>query len=178
MSAASASSSEVNAENVHNRNIGIGDSDKNKTSSVKKKQDGNINSGTNTVIKVKSVIPRRRQDLLKWYGWGYKDSMFHLNDETASFTGDNFECYCPAGLPIPKIAKIFETGRPECSTKSYLPTRVGENARSASNRQYHRSDHSDLSACVSVSHCSSQTDGPISMRLLSRYAMFDKNRFS
>ncbi|KAI8436225.1 hypothetical protein MSG28_004292 [Choristoneura fumiferana] len=53
-----------------------------------------------------------QQDLLKWYGWGYKDSMFHLNDETASFTGDK----------MPGQQTIGST--------------------------YHRSDHSDLSACV------------------------------
>ncbi|XP_022125183.2 alkyldihydroxyacetonephosphate synthase [Pieris rapae] len=43
-----------------------------------------------TEIKVKSVIPRKRQELLKWYGWGYKDSMFQLKDDIATFTGKRY----------------------------------------------------------------------------------------
>ncbi|CAK1547452.1 unnamed protein product [Leptosia nina] len=43
-----------------------------------------------TAIKVKSAIPRKRQDLLKWYGWGYKDSMFKLKDQVATFTGTRY----------------------------------------------------------------------------------------
>ncbi|GBN93302.1 hypothetical protein AVEN_262350-1, partial [Araneus ventricosus] len=33
------------------------------------------------VHEVKSVIPKRRQELLKWNGWGYKDSKFLLNSK-------------------------------------------------------------------------------------------------
>ncbi|XP_047995199.1 alkyldihydroxyacetonephosphate synthase [Leguminivora glycinivorella] len=88
MSAASASSSIVKAnENSNNR---TDDSDKNKMSSVKKKRDVNKNSGNDAIIKVKSVIPRRRQELLKWWGWGYKDSKFEVVDQTARFTGDRY----------------------------------------------------------------------------------------
>ncbi|CAH2037006.1 unnamed protein product, partial [Iphiclides podalirius] len=54
----------------NNRKKGVGDSD--------------------TIIKVKSVIPRKRQELLKWYGWGYKDSMFKLQDGKAMFIGDRY----------------------------------------------------------------------------------------
>ncbi|XP_053607692.1 alkyldihydroxyacetonephosphate synthase [Plodia interpunctella] len=55
---------------------------------------------SSSVIKVKSVIPRRRQDLLKWYGWGYKDSMFQLNGDYAMFTGDR---YSICGQPLPYL---------------------------------------------------------------------------
>lgn len=38
-----------------------------------------------------STIPKRRQDLLKWNGWGYKDSKFILNKEKqVKFTGDRY----------------------------------------------------------------------------------------
>ncbi|CAH2231974.1 jg4035 [Pararge aegeria aegeria] len=33
---------------------------------------------------------KQRQDLLKWYGWGYKDSMFVFNDTTTTFTGKRY----------------------------------------------------------------------------------------
>nr|XP_022908678.1 alkyldihydroxyacetonephosphate synthase, peroxisomal-like [Onthophagus taurus] len=39
-------------------------------------------------IIVRSVIPKRRQDLLKWNGWGYKDSKFVVKDDVLHFTGD------------------------------------------------------------------------------------------
>lgn len=39
-----------------------------------------------------SVIPKRRQDLLKWNGWGYKDSRFLLNkDGQVEFTGERYK---------------------------------------------------------------------------------------
>ncbi|XP_063619011.1 alkyldihydroxyacetonephosphate synthase [Cydia splendana] len=99
MSAASVSSSIVNAnENSNNR---TDDSDKNKMSSVKKKTDVNTNSGNDTIIKVKSVIPRRRQELLKWWGWGYKDSKFEMVDMAARFTGDR---YLIGGKTLPHFA--------------------------------------------------------------------------
>lgn len=38
-----------------------------------------------------STIPKRRQDLLKWNGWGYKDSKFVLNkDKHVKFSGDRY----------------------------------------------------------------------------------------
>lgn len=99
MSAASVSSSIVNAnENSNNR---TDDSDKNKMSSVKKKRDVNTKSRNDTIIKVKSVIPRRRQELLKWWGWGYKDSKFELVDQAARFTGDR---YLIGGKTLPHFA--------------------------------------------------------------------------
>ncbi|KAM3959174.1 alkyldihydroxyacetonephosphate synthase [Aphomia sociella] len=84
-------------DNANNR---TDDNKKNKSLSAKyKKSDVNVNSDT-TVIKVKSVIPRRRQELLKWYGWGYKDSMFELNGDVAYFTGSR---YLIAGKPLPHL---------------------------------------------------------------------------
>ncbi|KAJ2939722.1 hypothetical protein O0L34_g17915 [Tuta absoluta] len=59
------------------------------SSDKSKKTDNNVNNN-NTVIKVKSAIPRRRQELLKWYGWGYKDSMFRLIGGKGTFTGDRY----------------------------------------------------------------------------------------
>lgn len=44
-------------------------------------------SGT---INVKSVIPKRRQELLKWNGWGYKDSEFVIKDDQVRFTGKRY----------------------------------------------------------------------------------------
>ncbi|XP_071052156.1 alkyldihydroxyacetonephosphate synthase, peroxisomal [Onthophagus taurus] len=41
-------------------------------------------------IIVRSVIPKRRQDLLKWNGWGYKDSKFVVKDDVLHFTGDRY----------------------------------------------------------------------------------------
>ncbi|XP_045497664.1 alkyldihydroxyacetonephosphate synthase [Colias croceus] len=62
-------------------------SDKNKSAS---KNDSDKRNTYETAIKVKSVIPRKRQDLLKWYGWGYKDSKFQLVDNVATFTGNRY----------------------------------------------------------------------------------------
>ncbi|CAF4869693.1 unnamed protein product [Pieris macdunnoughi] len=59
--------------------------------SVQNKRSISDNRNTyETEIKVKSVIPRKRQELLKWYGWGYKDSMFQLKDDIATFTGKRY----------------------------------------------------------------------------------------
>lgn len=39
---------------------------------------------------VKSVIPKNRQELLKWNGWGYKDSKFVVENGIVSFTGNRY----------------------------------------------------------------------------------------
>ncbi|CAG9803142.1 unnamed protein product [Chironomus riparius] len=41
-------------------------------------------------IDIKSVIPKKRQELLKWYGWGYKDSEFVIKDRTVYFTSPRY----------------------------------------------------------------------------------------
>ncbi|XP_026750226.2 alkyldihydroxyacetonephosphate synthase [Galleria mellonella] len=86
------------SQNANNDNIRTGDK-KNSSSATTKRSEINNNSDS-TVIKVKSVIPRRRQDILKWYGWGYKDSMFQLDGDVAYFTGNR---YLIAGKSLPHL---------------------------------------------------------------------------
>ncbi|XP_026729119.1 alkyldihydroxyacetonephosphate synthase [Trichoplusia ni] len=100
MSAAFASSSDSKMNNVENDNRTVDSVKKKSFGDKNKKNDTNANSST--VIKVKSVIPRRRQDLLKWYGWGYKDSMFKLGEEGATFTGNR---YSIGGKILPHLSK-------------------------------------------------------------------------
>lgn len=39
----------------------------------------------------KTTVPRKRQDVLKWNGWGYKDSRFFINEKNViEFTGDRY----------------------------------------------------------------------------------------
>ncbi|CAK1596460.1 unnamed protein product [Parnassius mnemosyne] len=68
----------------------------------KNKNNKNSVFDIDTIIKVKSVIPRKRQDLLKWYGWGYKDSMFKLHEGKATFTGNR---YLIGGKCLPHFIK-------------------------------------------------------------------------
>ncbi|XP_067627280.1 alkylglycerone-phosphate synthase [Eurosta solidaginis] len=39
---------------------------------------------------VKGVYPLKRQDVLKWYGWGYKDSQFYVDNGVIGFKGDKY----------------------------------------------------------------------------------------
>lgn len=39
-------------------------------------------------IKVKTEIPKRRQEVLNVTGWGFKDSKFEYKNETLRFTGN------------------------------------------------------------------------------------------
>ncbi|XP_046403429.1 alkyldihydroxyacetonephosphate synthase [Ischnura elegans] len=39
---------------------------------------------------VNSVIPKSRQDVLKWNGWGYRDSQFVVKDGVIEFTGSRY----------------------------------------------------------------------------------------
>lgn len=42
-----------------------------------------------TAIKeIISSVPKRRQDLLKWYGWGYQDSYFSSDKGQIVFNGN------------------------------------------------------------------------------------------
>lgn len=47
-------------------------------------------SGSNCTTE--NTIPKRRQELLKWNGWGYKDSRFLLNNKVnqVAFSGDRY----------------------------------------------------------------------------------------
>nr|CAD7443921.1 unnamed protein product [Timema bartmani] len=44
---------------------------------------------------VQSVIPKNRIELLKWNGWGYKDSQFVVKDGMLHFTGDRLDLLSP-----------------------------------------------------------------------------------
>lgn len=52
------------------------------------------------------TIPKRRQDLLKWNGWGYKDTNFHINptDEQCEVTGDRYKI---SGNKLPLLKDWF-----------------------------------------------------------------------
>ncbi|XP_017468452.1 PREDICTED: alkyldihydroxyacetonephosphate synthase [Rhagoletis zephyria] len=39
---------------------------------------------------VQGVFPQKRQDVLKWYGWGYKDSQFYADNGVIGFKGDKY----------------------------------------------------------------------------------------
>lgn len=54
---------------------------------------------------VHSVIPKNRQDLLKWNGWGYKDSKFIVEDGIITFTGNR---YAIGKLSLPYFTKWVE----------------------------------------------------------------------
>lgn len=60
----------------------------NKCDATKSKKKNSIELRTSR--NVQSVVPRERQKLLKWNGWGYNDSKFviHNEDLTVSFIGD------------------------------------------------------------------------------------------
>lgn len=50
-----------------------------------------IRTALNGPIRVQSVVPKERQDLLKWNGWGYKDSEFRVNEKgVIEFTGSRY----------------------------------------------------------------------------------------
>ncbi|EDS43456.1 alkyldihydroxyacetonephosphate synthase [Culex quinquefasciatus] len=40
--------------------------------------------------KITSVYPKSRQDVIRWDGWGYKDSRFVFKDGTFTFVGDRY----------------------------------------------------------------------------------------
>ncbi|XP_002153972.1 alkyldihydroxyacetonephosphate synthase, peroxisomal [Hydra vulgaris] len=54
------------------------------------------------------AFPRKRQEVLRWKGWGYKDCQFELmeNNETVRFKGDRY--YALANEELPKLGKWFE----------------------------------------------------------------------
>ncbi|CAD7083672.1 unnamed protein product [Hermetia illucens] len=54
---------------------------------------------------VKSVIPRNRQDVLKWYGWGYKNAKFSFKNNSITFEGDQ---YTLGGQTLPHFTKWVE----------------------------------------------------------------------
>ncbi|XP_012260173.2 alkyldihydroxyacetonephosphate synthase isoform X1 [Athalia rosae] len=62
-----------------------------------RRSDMSINIDAPTVVK--GTIPKHRQDLLRWNGWGYKDSQFRVNDkQQLEFTGKR---YLIGNRPLP-----------------------------------------------------------------------------
>ncbi|XP_049869495.1 alkyldihydroxyacetonephosphate synthase [Pectinophora gossypiella] len=109
MSAAQSNNTKNMLQNVDNNSKSSDrtvENNKNRSSSDKSKKVEGLVSGNSTVIKVKSAIPRRRQDLLKWYGWGYKDSKFQLINDNAMFTGDR---YAIGGKVLPDFLEFAVT---------------------------------------------------------------------
>ena len=53
-----------------------------------------------------TVIPKRRQDVLKWNGWGYKDTRFVFNvaDDVCEVTGDRYKI---SGHKLPLLKEWF-----------------------------------------------------------------------
>ncbi|XP_037082759.1 alkyldihydroxyacetonephosphate synthase, peroxisomal-like [Pollicipes pollicipes] len=47
-----------------------------------------------------SFLPKRRQELLKWNGWGYKDSKFMLKDSAIMFSGERYPIGHGERLPL------------------------------------------------------------------------------
>eukprot|EP00794_Sanderia_malayensis_P010834 gene10834-11986_t len=71
--------------------------------------------------------PLRRHEILKWNGWGYKDSRFALHENgEVIFTGERYSAL--AGEMLPKLRQWFET---ECdsSMELYSPSRPNPNAK-------------------------------------------------
>ncbi|XP_017019022.1 alkylglycerone-phosphate synthase [Drosophila kikkawai] len=52
--------------------------------------------------RVESVIPKKRHEALKWFGWGYNDSQFYGKDGVICFRGDKYPL---AGCELPGFTK-------------------------------------------------------------------------
>ncbi|KAB0793885.1 hypothetical protein PPYR_13505 [Photinus pyralis] len=62
-------------------------------------------SKSSDAIFVKTTIPRKREELLKWNGWGYKDSRFLVKDGIIHFSGSRY----PIGeLSLPYFTQWVE----------------------------------------------------------------------
>ncbi|CAG0921898.1 unnamed protein product [Notodromas monacha] len=58
-------------------------------------------------IKVKSAIPKNRQEKLKWNGWGYKSTAFDISDDlqSAHFVGEGYPMH---GESLPQFLPFAE----------------------------------------------------------------------
>ncbi|CRK94614.1 CLUMA_CG008114, isoform A [Clunio marinus] len=74
---------------------------------------------------VQSVIPKRRQQLLQWDGWGYKDSGFYTVAEKVYFSGDRYPISAKAPLVAFRewVRTNFGIEIVDDSTKSKMPTK-------------------------------------------------------
>lgn len=57
-------------------------------------------------VKIKSVIPKVRGELLNQFGWGYNDSRFEYSNESFKFTGKRYEV--GNGVPFNKMKSYVE----------------------------------------------------------------------
>ncbi|KAG8236014.1 hypothetical protein J437_LFUL015965, partial [Ladona fulva] len=55
-----------------------------------KNETGDCDFNSSQSKSVKSIIPKSRQELLKWNGWGYRDSKFVVNNGVIEFTGNRY----------------------------------------------------------------------------------------
>nr|XP_014349357.1 PREDICTED: alkyldihydroxyacetonephosphate synthase, peroxisomal isoform X2 [Latimeria chalumnae] len=63
-------------------------------------------SSTAAATKKSGMIPKRRQELLKWNGWGYNDSKFTFNKKgQAEFTGKRYRL---SGMVLPSLRDWME----------------------------------------------------------------------
>ncbi|XP_063705725.1 alkyldihydroxyacetonephosphate synthase [Culicoides brevitarsis] len=65
------------------------------------------NNGKNSTVldktavkEIKSAVPKKRQELLKWYGWGYKDSSFSYENGQIVFNGTRYPIGGGVSLPL------------------------------------------------------------------------------
>ncbi|GJQ82270.1 hypothetical protein Trydic_g19468 [Trypoxylus dichotomus] len=84
------SSSEAKVDEHHQEVKGEEDDKESSSASEKNADAGQKNTDRQSEINVRSVIPKKRQELLKWNGWGYKDSQFVVKDAMLYFTGDRY----------------------------------------------------------------------------------------
>ncbi|KAH8321523.1 hypothetical protein KR074_007533 [Drosophila pseudoananassae] len=55
--------------------------------------------------RVESVIPKKRHEALKWFGWGYNDSQFYGQDGIICFRGEKYPL---GGCELPSFTKWVE----------------------------------------------------------------------
>lgn len=71
--------------------------------------------------KITSVLPKRRQDVIRWDGWGYKDSRFVYKDETVMFLGDRYPLNGNLDNFRDWVAAMFGMDLSQISKQSVLP---------------------------------------------------------
>lgn len=76
--------------------------DNNRNNEENKKKTASNRDAKIDAIQVKSVIPKHRQEVLKWNGWGYKDSNFSVNLDAheVRLTGNRYPI---AGQNLPHL---------------------------------------------------------------------------
>ncbi|EDS39557.1 alkyldihydroxyacetonephosphate synthase [Culex quinquefasciatus] len=79
--------------------------------------------------KITSVLPKRRQDVIRWDGWGYKDSRFVYKDETVMFLGDRYPLNGNLDNFRDWVAAMFGIDLSEISKQSVLPEMFPEPMR-------------------------------------------------